>query len=212
MFQIIVPGGLPEDFQSSYRQRQEVKGAVGNSGASFVSTTRKTSSDITQAISEYIVRLSDQETLPPRSRPKRRKNTVHTRVIDPPMSMRLSLARKSELSWCGRWSEIETKMIASRVMGTCTRNALRRDTKFKHGLVSRNKLTSAIRNYLQGTRQAEHRFLIKILGNSASKRIEYTRGARLENNVDNSWWKSFNDGVLQKDTARLPCHVPRDRS
>ena len=99
---------------------------LGANGSVATDTSKKVNrmAEIPKAMSELIVKGSDQEMFPPLSRPNSRKKTVKTSIIAPPISIRLMLAGKSDLLVAGRWRVSATEAIANRQIGTCIKNAL----------------------------------------------------------------------------------------
>lgn len=70
---------------------------VNGSVATDTSKNVKKTAEMPKAMSEPIVKWSDQDMFPPLSRPKSRKKTVKMSVIAPPTSIRLMLADKPDL-------------------------------------------------------------------------------------------------------------------
>lgn len=92
-------------------------GAKG-SLASTISIAQKNMNRMAKATREMIVTLSDQEMLPPLSKPKRRKNIEETKVRAPRKSTRLSLGQRSPVGDLGSLSAKVTANIAITVSGT----------------------------------------------------------------------------------------------
>lgn len=111
-------------------------GANG-SVAQDISKNMNRTAKIPKAMSEPIVKESDQDMFPPLSRPNIKKKTVRTRVIAPPISIRLMLAEKLDLLVSGRWRVSATEAIANMQIGTCIKNAL-----FLSGQLAKNDTRS----------------------------------------------------------------------
>ena len=92
--------------------------------ASNNSTVQKRIKSTAKATSDASVSLSDQDMLPPLSRPKRRKNIEETRASAPTKSMRLNLAQRSASDGLGSLRPKVTAIIAMTVAGTWSKNDL----------------------------------------------------------------------------------------
>lgn len=119
-----MPKKLQRKLGKKLRPRRIRLGAKG-SLAKQDSTRTKIKANARNEAKELRVRVSVQETLPPRSRVRRRKKTVRTREKEPRKSTRASLTRQVSVVWvAGRSRTMTTTENATRIAGTCARKAL----------------------------------------------------------------------------------------